>query len=591
MFGPRDLDVTLRADGTTLVRSRQPLAPYARALPDRLAHWARERPDAIFLAERTPAGDGWRTITYAAMRRAVRSIAQALLDRGASATHGVAILAGNGIDHACVGLAAQEAGIPYAPISPPYALASTDFAKLRACIALLQPALLFVDDTAPYDRALARGVIDPAIPVIAARGTSPQRETIALDALLATTPGAALDAATAALTPDTIAKILFTSGSTGMPKGVINTQRMLCSNQQMALQAFPGWAAGPIMLDWVPWSHTAGSNQTFNMVLYNGGTMYIDDGRPTPAQFGKTVRNLREISPTIFFNVPRGFDELARALAADRELCRCFFARLEMMWYAGAALAAPVFETMRRLAIETTGNAVLMTSCLGSTETAPSALFASDPATAIAGNVGVPLPGLEMKLVPVGAKLELCLRGPSITPGYLHRDDLTAEAFDDEGYYHTGDAVTPVDPQDPSRGYLFDGRFGDDFKLTTGTWVNVAALRIALLAALQPLVRDLVVCGADRDRVSAILVADDDGETARDAIAARLAAFASEHPASSMHVARAIFLDAPTSLDAGEITDKGSLSGATIRARRPHLIALLDAPEPPPEVIVVERAR
>jgi len=443
-------------------------------------------------------------------------------------------------------------------------------------------------------------VIPAGIPVVLSDGALAGRASEPFARLLETPVTPAIDAANATVTNDTIAKILFTSGSTGLPKGVINTQRMLCANQQMNLQAFPFFAEEMMMLDWSPWNHTAGSNQVFNMVLYNGGTLYIDDGKPTPVEFAKSLRNLRDVSPTVYFNVPRGYEELANVLDEDAALRGTFFERLKMMWYAGAALSGPVFEHMRRLAVQECGEEIMMTSGLGSTETAPSATFANWYSH-VSGNIGVPLPGVEIKLVPAGAKLEIRLRGPSITPGYLHRDDLTRDAFDEDGYYKMGDGIKPLDPNDFSAGFLFDGRIGEDFKLSTGTWVSVGPLRIALLAQLQPIVRDLVICGGDQQYLAILMIPDIpsarshaglSAETPNAAVLAhsavrafvleRLEAFAVAHPGSSTHVTRAIFLDRPPSIDAGEITDKGSLNNATIRDRRKdfveHLYTSLDHP-------------
>jgi feruloyl-CoA synthase len=603
-FGPHDLEVTKRDDGSYLVRSPHALEPYPRAITDRLVHWAAQRPDRIYLADRTRGVADWRTITYAETLRAVRALAQALLDLGCTAERGCAILSENGIEHALLGLAAMYAGVPYAPISPAYATMSTDYAKLAHCLGVFAPAVVFAVDAERYAPALTSHAVDPTLPVILAFGSLPGRTTHAFETLRATTATAAVDRANAAVTPDTVAKILFTSGSTGLPKGVINTQRMLCSNQQMGLQSFPFWADDIVMVDWSPWNHTAGSNQTFNMVLYNGGTMYVDDGKPTPRDFAKTLRNLRGVSPTIYFNVPRGYDELARTLDDDDDLRRSFFRDLKMMWYAGAALSAPIFEHMRRLAIRETGEEILMTSGLGSTETAPSALFANFY-NEISGNVGVPQMGLDVKLVPVNEKLELRVKGPSITPGYLHRDDLTAAAFDDEGYYMMGDGLVPVDPDDFSKGFLFDGRIGEDFKLATGTWVSVGTLRTAMIAELQPVVRDVVICGADQDYLSMLLVADanaarevagdptlDDADAfahpnVRAFVADRLAAHAARNSGSSTRVLRAIFLDSPPSIDAGEITDKGSLNNGVMRKRRAALIEHLYSSVDHPLVIAI----
>jgi feruloyl-CoA synthase len=551
-------------------------------MTDRLVHWAAAKPEVPYLLER--AGNGWRALTYREALAAVRSVAQALLDRGCTPRAGVAILSENGIDHAILALAAQYAGIPYAPVSPPYSLLSTDFAKLRHVLSVFAPALVYARDAGRFARVFAGDVIAPEVLIVLSEGTLASRDAEPFERLRATVATPAVDAANASVTGDSVAKILFTSGSTGLPKGVINTQRMLCSNQQMNLQAFPFFAEEMTMLDWSPWNHTAGSNQVFNMILHNGGTLYIDDGKPTPAEFGKSLRNLRDVAPTIYFNVPRGYEELASVLDDDGELRERFFSRLKMMWYAGAALSGPVFEHMRRLAVRACGEEILMTSGLGSTETAPSATFANWHSP-VSGNVGVPLPGVELKLVPSGAKLEMRLRGPNVTPGYLRRDDLTRAAFDEDGFYKMGDALKPLDPHDFSAGFLFDGRIGEDFKLSTGTWVNVAALRIALLALLRPLVRDLVLCGHDQPYVAALLIANDAADpdaAARSSVLERLATFAQTHPGSSTHVARAIFLDRPLSIDAGEITDKGSLNHAVIRERRrdfvEHLYTSIDHP-------------
>jgi feruloyl-CoA synthase len=482
---------------------------------------------------------------------------------------------------------------------------SDDFAKLRHVISLFAPQLVYARDAARYGRVFASDVIPPDVRVVFSDGAIDGRASETFDQLSLATPAISIDVANGAVTGDTVAKILFTSGSTGLPKGVINTQRMLCSNQQMNRQAFPFFADDMMMLDWSPWNHTAGSNQVFNMVLYNGGTLYIDDGKPTPADFAKSLRNLRDVSPSIYFNVPRGYEALADVLDEDAELRASFFRNLKMMWYAGAALSGPVFEHMRRLAIQACGEEIMMTSGLGSTETAPSALFANWYSH-VSGNIGVPLPGIEIMLVPAGSKLEIRLRGPSITPGYLHRDDLTRDAFDEDGYYKMGDALKPLDPRDFSQGFLFDGRIGEDFKLATGTWVSVGPLRIALLAHLQPVVKDFVICGQDQGYLAILMIPDlpaaravaglpDDARDAdvlahpavRAFVLERLEAFAIANPGSSTHVKRAIFLDHPPSIDAGEITDKGSLNNAILRDRRSTLVEHLYTTLEHPAVIAI----
>jgi feruloyl-CoA synthase len=581
-LGPHDLAVTPLPGGGYHVRSPHALEAYPRTMTDRLEHWAAERPQQVYLAERE--GDGWRTLTYGAALDATRRIAQALIDRGCTANAGVAILSENGIDHALLALATQYVGIPYVPVSPPYSLLATDFAKLRHVLSVFKPGLIYARDER-YARAFASDVIGAGLPVVVSNGTIAGRPSERFAQLLETAVTPAVAAANTLVTNDTIAKILFTSGSTGLPKGVINTQRMLCSNQQMNVQAFPFFAEEMVMLDWSPWNHTAGSNQVFNMALFHGGTLYIDDGKPTPGEFGKSLRNLRDVSPTVYFNVPRGYEELAKVLDEDAELRATFFRKLKMMWYAGAALSGPVFEHMRRLGIRAYGEEIMMTSGIGSTETSPSATFANWYSH-VSGNIGVPLPGLEMKLVPAGAKLEMRLRGPSITPGYLRRDDLTRAAFDEDGYYKMGDGLKPLDPNDFSAGFLFNGRIGEDFKLSTGTWVSVGPLRTALLAQLAPAVKDLVICGQDQQYLALLLIADAGVDPADPAVRAfvleRLAAIAAANPGSSTHAARAIFLDHPPSIDAGEITDKGSLNSAIIRERHrdfvEHLYTSLEHP-------------
>ncbi|MCS6920950.1 MAG: feruloyl-CoA synthase [Elioraea sp.] len=563
--------------------SPHPLAPYPRNLTERLAHWARERPAQVLAARRD--GGGWRTVSYREAFERARRIGEALLARGLSAERPLAILSENSLEHLLLTLGALYVGVPVAPVSPAYSLVSTDFAKLRQVLALVTPGLVYAADERRYARA-----VEAAVP----KGT----EVLfgpGLGALEAEAPSARVEEAHRASGPDTIAKFLFTSGSTGQPKAVINTQRMLCANQQMLVQALPFLAAvPPVLVDWLPWHHTAGGNHNVGLVLYNGGTLYIDEGRPLPGLIETTVRNLREVSPTVYFNVPRGYEALLPYLRSDETLRRTFFSRLGLMQYAAAVLPQPVWEAYDRLALETCGERILWITGYGATETAPFAM-STNRGAARAGTVGLPVDGVEMKLAPVNGKLEARFRGPSITPGYWRAPELTRAAFDEEGYYRTGDALRFVDPADPAAGLEFDGRLTEDFKLSTGTWVSVGPLRARLVAACAPYVQDCVITGHDRDEVGALVfpnAAACEGlgpEALRQALAAALARLAREATGSSNRIARALVLQEPPSLDAGEITDKGSINQRAVLERRTAAVAALYADPPGPEVILAEK--
>ncbi|MBV8904224.1 MAG: feruloyl-CoA synthase, partial [Acidobacteriia bacterium] len=542
-------------------------------LTESLDHWAAVAPDRTFMAKRDQNGN-WRRLTYSAAREQARAIAESLLTRGLSTDRPIAILSGNDLEHALLGLGALYAGIPYAPISPAYSLVSTDFAKLRHIFQLLTPGLVFAANGTHFRRALET-VLPPDAQLLVT--TDPLPGATLFSELLTATPGPALDAAHARITGDTIAKILFTSGSTGMPKGVINTHRMWSSNQEMARAMFPFVAdEPPVLVDWLPWNHTFAGNSDVGLVLYNGGSYYIDDGKPTPSHFHETVRNLKEIAPTIHLNVPKGFEALAGALAADAALRKNFFSRLRLMYYAGAGLSQPVWDALETLSIETCGEKILMLAGLGSTETAPHALFADREQASQAGHVGVPARGVELKLVPVGHKLEARLRGPNITPGYWRQEDLTRAAFDEEGFYKLGDALRFVDEKEPRKGFVFDGRIAEDFKLSTGTWVSVGPLRALFLHHFAPYVHDVVIAGHDRDYIAALIFPDTEAcrRAAPDPAGLRalferlLKEFARTATGSSNRIAAAILLDTPPSIDAHEITDKGSLNqGAVLRNR------------------------
>ncbi|MBV8439252.1 MAG: feruloyl-CoA synthase [Hyphomicrobiales bacterium] len=600
-FGPPDVAVERRSDGAMLVRSPHPLGPYPNAMTDWLDHWAKVAPNQVFLAERE--SQRWRKLTYAEAREAARRIAGGLIERGLSVERPVAILSGNSVDHALVGLGAMIAGVPYAPVSPPYSLVAKDFAKLKAIIAILTPGLVFVGDGAPFARA-----IDAALPkdveVIARANPPSTRPSSLLDAMLAKSAGPEVDDAQAKVGPDTIAKLLFTSGSTGAPKGVINTHRMMTSNQAMLRGLNPSYGAEPpVLIDWLPWSHTFGGNNNFNLVLANGGSYYVDEGKPLPGAIEETVRNLREVSPTVYYNVPKGFEMLLPYLQADEALRQSLFARLQSFVYAGAALPPHVREELERLGRETVGEAVPILTSLGSTETGPSAISVTARACE-PGVVGVPNPGVEVKLVPNGEKLEARLKSPSITPGYWRQPELTRAAFDEEGYYKLGDALRFADERDPERGFVFDGRVAEDFKLATGTWVSVGPLRLKFIAHHAPYVTDVVVAGHDRDDAAALVVPnlsacrelsglDGDASVAevlgcervRTTFASLLSAFNKAAGGSSGRLARLILMDDPPSLDTGEMTDKGSINQRAVLSHRASLVEELYADTPSARII------
>ncbi len=607
-LGPADVVVERRGDGAILMRSPHPLPDYPNNLTQRLVHWAAVAPDRVFLAQRDASG-GWRTLSYAQALAAVRAIATALLERDLSVDRPIAILSGNDIEHALIGLAAMHVGIPYAPISVPYSLLSQDFKKLKTIIDILTPGLVFAANGTAFARAIAAAVPEN-VEISVTANPPPDRPATLFAALRETPPSAAVDAGHQKVGPDNIAKILFTSGSTGQPKGVINTQRMLCANQSMIRCGFAFFAdEPPVLVDWPPWNHTFGGNHDFGLVLDNGGSFYIDEGRPLPGAIEATVRNLRDVGPTIYLNVPKGFEMLLPYLRSDAALRQRFFSRLKVLFYAGASLAQHVRDELQELAIATTGERIIFLSSLGSTETAPAALACTFE-TERTGNIGLPLPGVELKLVPRDEKFEARLRGPNITPGYWRSPALTAEAFDDEGFYKIGDALKFADPADPGKGLLFDGRLAEDFKLATGTWVSVGPLRAAFIAHCAPLVRDVVLAGADRDDVTALVFPDLDAcrplapDLATDAPAARLladprvrAAFARlltalAEPArgTSNRVMRALLLAEPPSLDIGEMTDKGSINQRAVLVHRARLVEELYADPPPASVIVAGAA-
>ena len=602
-FGPPEMIVDKRADGALILRSTGQLPAYRRAVTDWLNHWAEAAPDRVFLAERQ--GDGWREMRYGEARRLARNLAQSLIDRGLSPERPVAILSGNGVDHAIVGLGSMMAGLPYAPVSPPYSLVAKDFAKLKSILGQLTPGLVFVADGAPFAAAIEAAVpLD--VEIVVGRNPPSGRPASLLADLYATQATSAVDEAQARITPDTVGKLLFTSGSTGAPKGVINSHGMMTSNQAMVVAVNPSFAeTPPVLLEWLPWSHTFGGNNNFNLVLSNGGSLYIDEGRPLPNAIEKTVRNLREISPTIYYNVPKGFEMLLPYLQQDEALRRKLFARLQCFFYAGAALPPYVRSELERLSLETVGVEIPMLTSLGSTETGPTAITVTAKACA-PGVVGIPNSGVELKLVPNDGKWEARLKSPSITPGYWRQPELTKKAFDDEGYYLLGDALRFKDPNNPDQGLMFDGRVAEDFKLATGTWVSVGPLRMKFVAECEPYATDVVVAGQDRDDAAALVIPNyvacraldpdlgpDAGpaeivasERVRAEFARRLAAFNKNAGGSSGRFARLILMDDPPSLDTGEMTDKGSINQRAVLSHRTALIEDLYADRPSPRVLV-----
>jgi len=599
-FAPARVERLARADGGFVLRSPMPLAPYARCVGDWMIEWAGRAPGRTWIAERTVAG--WRSVTYAEALRAARAIGSALIARGLSQQRPLVILSDNSVDHALLALAAQLVGVPYAPISPAYSLLSSDHAKLRAIFALLEPGLVYADDGARFARALAAA--GSGCEFVASRNT-PAGAT-SFDELLKADAGPEVDRAAMAVGPDSIAKILFTSGSTGDPKGVINTHRMLASNQQMIRQCWPFLQnEPPVIVDWLPWNHTFGGNHNFNMVLANGGSLFIDEGKPARGLIDKTVANLRDIAPNIYFNVPRGFDVLLPFLENDEPLAQRFFAQLKVIFYAGAALPQNLWQRLERKA-EALGRRVAMVSSWGSTETAPMVTSVHFPIDR-AGVIGIPAPGCELLMLPNGEKLEMRVRGPNVTPGYFKRPDLTAAAFDAEGFYKIGDAGRLADPADATRGVVFDGRIAEDFKLGSGTWVHVGTLRVLAIAALAPVAQDVVVAGHDQEEVGLLIFASPAGcasvcpdlskETplsvlladarVRSRVEQGLRALAAQAPGSSTHATRALLLSEPPSIDANEITDKGYINQRAVLARRTAAVADLYGKPVPPAVIML----
>src|SRR6195952_1014174 len=602
----RDIAVERRADGVVVLQSRIPLRAYEKHIPASLAKWAKDAPERIWLAQRGGPDRQWRKVSYGEAKRTVDGLTQGLLDLGVEDSRSVAILSGNSIEHALMTQAAMQARFPVAPVSPAYSLMSHDHGKLRYLFDQIKPAVVMVQDGPTFAKALKALDLDGVTLVHVARPCD-GLDSLAFNDLAATPVTSDVADSIARITPDTVGKLLFTSGSTGMPKAVINTQAMMCANAAMMMQARPRDPNAPqaTFLDWMPWNHTMGGNALFNPVLIEGGTLYIDDGRPMPGQIEGTLRNLHEISPTYYANVPAGYAALAAAMEKDDALCRSFFKNLGLMAYGGARLPDDLYDRMQALAVRATGERIVFYTGWGSTETAPTSTGTYWDTERV-GLIGLPFPGVELKLVPCGSKYELRLRGINVIPGYFGQPDLTRKMFDEEGFYCIGDAGVFVDDNDPLQGIIFAGRVVEDFKLTTGTFVHVGSLRTDAIAAATPAVHDALVAGQDREFIGLLawpnlhacrqIVGNPDAGyddvVGHPEVLACLKRGLQAHNAScagasSMRVARAMLMVEPASIDGNELTDKGYINQRAGLERRAALVERLYAEHPDEDVIIL----
>jgi len=589
--------VTLKdgVPGTHYLKADQELQAYPDRLTDRFQHWATNKPNQTLFARRVKLADGtlgdWRHVTYAQAWATARNIAQALINRGLNAERPVVILSENSLEHALLALGCMVAGVPFVPTSPPYSLISQDYDKLKHVLRTVTPGMVFASDTR-YAKAIA-ATVSSDMEIVMNEGGIEGQQVTSFEALCQTPATSQVDAAIAATGPDTIVKFLFTSGSTKMPKAVINTQRLWCANQQQMMQSMPVLAEAPLVLvDWLPWNHTFGGNHNFGMVVFHGGTMYIDDGKPTPTLMHETLRNLREIAPTVYFNVPTGFEAIALAMKTDDLLRKTLLSRVQMFFYAGAALAQPIWDSLYESQEREIGERIVMGTGLGMTESGPFGIFVTNPNVS-AGDLGVPTPGLELKLVDMGGKTEVRYRGPNITPGYWRNEEETKGAFDGEGFFCTGDAVKWIDETDVHLGLKFDGRIAEDFKLATGTFVSVGPLRGKIIAAGAPYVQDVVLTGINLKEVGA-MVFPTPAVRALSGLAADapLADVLGSAPVlahfqnlinelsktatgSANRIARMCLLSEPPTIDKGEITDKGSINQRSVLTHRADTVAAL----------------
>lgn len=602
LFAPPNIEATYSDDGSIIIDSLQPLGDYEVHLGEMLRYWAAERPDRLFLAERNQ-DDRWRRISYGEAAIAADAISQSLIDRGISAQRPVMVLSGNSIDHALLALGAMQIGIPVAPLSPAYSLMSQDYSKLTLLFKLVTPGLVYVADQSHFSKALGHLPLEGV--EIVTSGPVEGGGATHFDRLVERASTEEVDRAFRSVTADSIAKILFTSGSTGIPKGVINTHGMLCSNQKSLALTWPFVEQHPpVLVDWLPWNHTFGGNHNFNMILRNGGSLYIDDGKPAPGLIEKSIRNLKEIAPTLYFNVPAGYNMILPYLEREAALRDRFFEQLQLLFYAAAALPQDLWDRLQAASIKSRGRTTVLTSAWGSTETAPLATSAHFPLDH-AGNIGVPVPGVSLKMVPVESKMELRVKGPNITPGYYRSPDLTDAMFDSDGYYLIGDAGKLVNPDNPSDGIEFDGRVAENFKLSTGTWVTVGALRITVIAAASPVIQDAVVVGSNRDYLGLMVwlnvaacrqLVGDPGldemalfgnQGVRRCLTEGLRAH-NRKSGSSMRVKRLLLLTEPPSIDANEITDKGYINQQAVVERRSDLVEMVYSEPPLEELLLVD---
>ena len=591
-FRRHDMKRTDRPDGSILLESNDTLGPVVSSTCDWLTHWAQETGNSIFLAERS--GAGWREETYASTLQKVKALASSLLARGMNGNTPILIMSGNSVDHGLLTLAAQYVGIPTVPVAEQYSLIKAAHGRLKDAIELVSPAMAYVSDASQYADALALDALSN-VEIIASRtgGMTPGTKVTSIEELLKGDAGADIDTAHTALTPDTVAKILMTSGSTSTPKGVLTTHRMMCANQVQLAIALPFLRKQPPrIVDWLPWNHVFGGSHNFNMMLANGGSLYIDDGKPVKGLFERSLENLSLITGTLSFNVPVGFSMLLEVLKKDLSLRQRFFENLDMLFYSGASLPQNVWEGFENMALEVKGEVPLMTSSWGLTETAPAMLIQQEP-TPSSGVVGVTLPGVTAKLIPNDEnRFEIRVKGPNVMPGYHDDPEKTVESFDDEGYFIAGDAMRFVDPDDPNKGLRFDGRIGEDFKLLSGTWVRSAQLRLDVLADIGPIASDVVITGADRNQIGlfifpnveelrrrGFLYDEDAGALSDPALIDKIQKFLAERAmkasGSSVRVARAIIVSEPASLADAEITAKGNLNFRKILSRRSHLLERL----------------